>query len=110
MKINKNFIFLRDSKEYKDFWIFLKKYQSLVARRAPSKSLSSFNFNDSKYSKKFNHPLKYDKRWRFNFLYKLNKQNAYGSTYDLHGSELYSINKYLSVKNFYNLFKGIRPE
>ncbi len=65
----------------------MKKYQLLVARRTPTSKSSSLSASeDMKYSKKFNHPLKYDKRWRFNFLYKPNKQNT-GSTYDLHGKE-----------------------
>jgi hypothetical protein len=72
-----------NSKEYNEFWSFLRKYQALLKRRPPpSLSTTSAQLNNQ-YSAKFNLPLKYDKRWRLNFLLKLNRSHL--TTYDASG-------------------------
>ena len=69
-----------NSKEYTEFWSFLRKYQALVKRRQSNLVDAS---SVSQYSTKFNLPLKYEKRWRLNFVYKPNRFHL--TTYDASG-------------------------
>ena len=74
------------SKEHSDFWSFLSKYQNLLKRKANSTapSASTAKLSES-FSDKLNLPLKYDKRWRLNFVYKPNKTEQSGA-YDAFGN------------------------
>lgn len=78
-------LFKIGSKEHADFWTFLKKYQSLMKRKAPHTS-SQTDPLTTDYSQRFHHPLNYNKRWRLNFVYKPSKSNF--SMYDWQGNSL----------------------
>lgn len=72
----------RGSKDHSDFWSFLSKYQNLIKKKTNA-SKNSTKLEDNKFSEVLQLPLKYDKRWRLNFVYKPNKSDetgAYDST------------------------------
>ena len=75
------------TKENNDFWIFLKKYQALMKRKQPpTHQQSSSSSEANQYSDNLKLPLKYDKRWRLNFIYNPNKTSL--SSFDSFGNKL----------------------
>jgi hypothetical protein len=79
------FVLSSKSKEHEDFWGFLKKYQALMRKRGQQAKVGTGASDSSnKLSEAFKLPLKYDKQWRLNFVYKPNKSNM--STYDAFGN------------------------
>lgn len=60
--------------------MFLRKYQNLIRRKQPSTNRELVSF-----SKLLKLPLKYEKCWRFNLIYKANKSHI--ATYDFHGNK-----------------------
>jgi hypothetical protein len=78
-----NFDLKRASKTHEDFWIFLKKYEGLKRRKPTAKSSASQLTTERVVSIKYKLPLDFDKRWKFNFVYKPHKSNI--SSYDAHG-------------------------
>lgn len=74
-------MFRSGTKAHEDFWTFLKKYESLKRRKG--QKTKSDDQKERILSQNYKLPLNYDKRWRFNFVYKANK--SYISAYDSQG-------------------------
>ncbi len=64
--------------------MFLRKYQALMRRKQQTTPTAvSSGVGSNEYSPRFHLPLKYDRRWRLNFVYRPNKTHM--STYDALG-------------------------
>ncbi|CAF1064378.1 unnamed protein product, partial [Brachionus calyciflorus] len=80
-------LFKIGSKEHTDFWSFLSKYQNLIKKKSASLPSISQSSETNSFSPNLKLPLKYDKRWRLNFVYKPNKSDQSGA-YDALGNKI----------------------
>jgi hypothetical protein len=100
------FFLLRHSKEHQDFWNFLKKYQAIMRKRGQQAKIGTSDSDSSnKLSEIFKLPLRYDKRWRLNFVYKPNKLNM--MSYDALGLYFFiNLSIFIYEIYFQNSFLG----